>query len=185
MLMTPVHEVMLETPSDPAFFESPTRHNPLPIPELQTRPFIMGEHLQAAWENSAQFIELLAENLACELWENRPAEAALSLEHTGRSTSPNRLLVDWLHLHPSLAGDIHTRTATQFTDYAQQQGWLTTTTEPSWLRKLESCIICENYRFWLELQLVDDKGQPLANVSYSLASEAQAVRCKAAATHRA
>ncbi|BBV01146.1 MULTISPECIES: hypothetical protein [Providencia] len=36
-------------------------------------------------------------------------------------------------------------------------------------QKVESCIICENYRFWLELQLVDDKGQPLANVPYSLA----------------
>lgn len=35
-------------------------------------------------------------------------------------------------------------------------------------QKVESCIICENYRFWLELQLVDDKGQPLANVPYSL-----------------
>ncbi|MEX6137214.1 hypothetical protein [Providencia hangzhouensis] len=56
----------------------PARHF-LPIPELQTRPFIMGEHLQAAWENSAQFIELLAENLACELWENH-AEVALSLD---------------------------------------------------------------------------------------------------------
>ncbi|WP_318839903.1 DUF4123 domain-containing protein [Providencia sp. PROV100] len=128
VLMTPVHEVMLETPSDPAFFESPTRHNPLPIPELQARPFIMGEHLQAAWENSAQFIELLAENLACELWENH-AEVALSLDTPEGQL--HRRLVDWLHLHPSLAGDIHTRTATQFTDYAQQQGWLTTTTEPS------------------------------------------------------
>ncbi|MEY0457875.1 hypothetical protein AB7339_22530, partial [Providencia rettgeri] len=36
-------------------------------------------------------------------------------------------------------------------------------------QKVESCIICENYRFWLELQLVDDKGQPLANVPYTLA----------------
>ncbi|MBN7874860.1 DUF4123 domain-containing protein, partial [Providencia rettgeri] len=104
------------------------RHDPLPIPELQARPFIMGEHLQAAWENSAQFIELLAENLACELWENH-AEVALSLDTPEGQL--HRRLVDWLHLHPSLAGDIHTRTATQFTDYAQQQGWLTTTTEPS------------------------------------------------------
>ncbi|MEY1543498.1 hypothetical protein AB7Z95_21245 [Providencia rettgeri] len=128
VLMTPVHEVMLETPSDPTFFESPTRYDPLPIPELQARPFIMGEHLQAAWENSAQFIELLAENLACELWENH-AEIALSLDTPEGQL--HRRLVDWLHLHPSLVGDIHTRTATQFTDYAQQQGWLTTTTEPS------------------------------------------------------
>lgn len=61
----------------------------------------MGEHLQAAWENSAQFIELLAENLACELWENH-AEAALSLDTPEGQL--HRRLVDWLHLHPSLAG---------------------------------------------------------------------------------
>lgn len=64
----------------------------------------------------------------CELWENQ-SEVSLSLD-TPEGQLHSRL-VDWLHLHPSLAGDIYTRTAMQFTDYAQQQGWLTTTTEPS------------------------------------------------------
>ncbi|WP_318829002.1 hypothetical protein [Providencia sp. PROV278] len=48
-------------------------------------------------------------------------------------------------------------------------------------QKVESCIICENYRFWLELQLVDDKGTKTtltANVPLYAPSEAQAVRCK-------
>lgn len=35
-------------------------------------------------------------------------------------------------------------------------------------QKTESCIICDNYRFWIDLQLVDDKGQPLIGVAYTL-----------------
>lgn len=35
-------------------------------------------------------------------------------------------------------------------------------------QKTESCIICDNYRFWINLQLVDDKGQPLIGVAYTL-----------------
>ncbi|KKY67744.1 hypothetical protein OA40_09535 [Morganella morganii] len=33
---------------------------------------------------------------------------------------------------------------------------------------IRDCINCENYRYWLEIQLVDDAGHPLDNMSFTL-----------------
>ncbi|AFH93762.1 MULTISPECIES: DUF4123 domain-containing protein [Providencia] len=128
VLMTPVHEVMLDTPNGANLFESQARHESLPYPETQARPFVIGHHLQIAWEDSETFIQLTAENMACELWENVPNDAMKLDTPEGQL---HRRLVDWLHIHPSLAGDVTSRTIGQFLNYSQQQGWLTLTMELS------------------------------------------------------
>lgn len=128
VLMNPVHEVMLDTPTLPTCFTSLALDNAPLIPELQARPFRLGEHLTKAWESSDAFIALMAENMACELWENQP-EAALLLD-TPEGQLHTRL-VGWLNIAPMFAGKVSTRTPAQFIDYSQQLGWLNPTTELS------------------------------------------------------
>ncbi|HFT1529140.1 TPA: DUF4123 domain-containing protein [Providencia stuartii] len=128
VLMNPVHEVMLDTDTQPVCLISPARDRPPLIPELKVHPFTLGEHLQTAWENSETCIQLMAENLACELWENQPDNALALDTPVGQL---HERLVGWLHISPILAGNVATRTLAQFTDYAQQLGWIPSTTEPS------------------------------------------------------
>lgn len=36
------------------------------------------------------------------------------------------------------------------------------------MSEIRDCIDCDNYRYWLEIQLTDDVGQPLDNLPFTL-----------------
>jgi hypothetical protein len=119
LLMTPVQEVLTDTP-ELRVFTSPVTDAPLPDPEIQQLPFEMKPHLMRAWQTSAQAMLCCTENIVCDLWEDHP-ETALLLD-TPEGMLKQRI-TGWLTEETEKLTDPGSLTEADFRRYAAHQGW--------------------------------------------------------------
>lgn len=120
ILMTPVKRLLISTP-ELNEFHSPVTDSDLPVPEIQHLPFELKSHLVRAWQNSPQALIFYADNIACELWENKP-ETALILD-TPEGMLMQHLAV-WLKQQLALLTDINYLTYDDFIRHAQYREWI-------------------------------------------------------------
>lgn len=120
LLMTPVQSLMINMP-EVNLFQSPATGTDMPLPEIQQLPFELKSHLISAWQSSPQALIFYADNIACELWEDRPG-AALQLD-TPEGALMQRLDI-WLREQLTHLTDLNYLTHEDFIRHAEYQGWI-------------------------------------------------------------